>query len=118
MAHMLDGPVPDGARSVSWPWYHHVLTNELTVDARTLFEQYARILPKDVENHIYRIVSPKPSGSGEALADVPSLKERQSLGDLPMAMYWGILVSQLRPGQAPALPQFGPPTVKNRRFTA
>lgn len=59
MAHMLDGPVPDGARSVSWPWYHHVLTDELTVDARTLFEQYAKVPPKDVENHIYRIVSSK-----------------------------------------------------------
>lgn len=59
MAHMLDGPVPDGARSVSWPWYHHVLTDELTVDARALFEQYAKVPPKDVENHIYRIVSSK-----------------------------------------------------------
>lgn len=59
MAHMLDGPVPDGARSVSWPWYHHVLTNELTPDARTLFEEYAEVQPKDVENHIYRIVSSK-----------------------------------------------------------
>lgn len=55
MAHMLDGPVPDGARSVSWPWYHHVLTNELTPDARTLFEEYAGVQPRDVENHIYRI---------------------------------------------------------------
>ena len=56
MAHMLHGPVPDGARSVSWPWYHHVLTNELTVDARILFEEYAKVPSKDVENHIYRIV--------------------------------------------------------------
>ena len=56
---MLDGPVPDGARSVSWPWYHHVLTNELTQDARTLFEQYAKIPPEEVENHVYRIVSSK-----------------------------------------------------------
>ena len=64
---MLDGPVPDGARSVSWPWYHHVITNELTTDARTLFEQYAKIPPEDVENHIYRIVRLKgsrPSISG------------------------------------------------------
>lgn len=59
MAHMLDGPVPEGARSVSWPWYHHVLTNELTLDARTLFEQYAKVSPEEVENHIYRIVSLK-----------------------------------------------------------
>ena len=58
---MLDGPVPDGARSVSWPWYHHVLTNELTPDARTLFEQYAMIPPEEVENHVYRIVSSKAS---------------------------------------------------------
>ena len=54
---MLNGPVPEGARSVSWPWYHHVLTNELTLDARVLFEQYAKVPSKDLENHIYRIVS-------------------------------------------------------------
>ncbi|KAL2043681.1 hypothetical protein ABVK25_012537 [Lepraria finkii] len=55
MAKMLDGPVPNGARSVSWPWYHHTLTTELTVDARKLLEQYSKILPEDVESHIYRI---------------------------------------------------------------
>ena len=59
MAHMLDGPVPEGARSVSWPWYHHVITNELTTDARTLFEQYAKIPSEEVENHVYRIVGPR-----------------------------------------------------------
>ena len=58
---MLDGPVPEGARSVSWPWYHHMITNELTMDARTLFEQYAKVASADVENHIYRIVSSKAS---------------------------------------------------------
>ena len=66
---MLDGPVPDGARSVSWPWYHHVITNELTVDARTLFEEYAKIAPEDVENHIYRIVSFEKGRSCHFLAD-------------------------------------------------
>ena len=57
MAKMLDGPVPNGARSVSWPWYHHTLTTELTSDARTLLEQYSKIPPDRVETHIYRIVS-------------------------------------------------------------
>ena len=57
---MLDGPVPEGARSVSWPWYHHVLTDELTMEARALFEQYAKVPSDDVENHIYRIVSSNP----------------------------------------------------------
>ena len=57
MAKMLDGPVPNGARSVSWPWYHHTLTTELTLDARTLFEQYSKIPPDRVETHIYRVVS-------------------------------------------------------------
>ena len=57
MAKMLSGPVPDGARSVSWPWYHHTLTTELTVDARTLLEKYSKIPPQDVESHVYRIVS-------------------------------------------------------------
>lgn len=57
MAKMLDGPVPDGARSVSWPWYHHVLTNELTPDARRLLATYSGISPKYMEEHIYRIVS-------------------------------------------------------------
>ena len=68
MAHMLNGPVPKGARSVSWPWYHHVLTNELTMEARALFEQYAKLAPEDVENHIYRIVSIKPSHHHQILA--------------------------------------------------
>ena len=57
MAKMLDGPVPNGARSVSWPWYHHTLTTELTADARTLLEQYSKIPPDRVETHIYRVVS-------------------------------------------------------------
>lgn len=57
MAKMLDGPVPDGARSVSWPWYHHTLTTELTLDARTLLQKYSKIPKEDVENHVYRIVS-------------------------------------------------------------
>ena len=57
MAKMLDGPVPNGARSVSWPWYHHTLTTELTVDARTLLECYSKIPPDRVETHIYRVVS-------------------------------------------------------------
>ncbi|KAL9125353.1 MAG: hypothetical protein Q9217_005434 [Psora testacea] len=55
MAKMLDGPVPDGARSVSWPWYHHELGQELTPAARTLLEQYSRIDQGEVESHIYRI---------------------------------------------------------------
>lgn len=75
MAHMLDGPVPDGARSVSWPWYHHVLTNELTVDARVLFEEYAKVPPKEVENHIYRIVSSKAFSSHQILANRSSCRE-------------------------------------------
>lgn len=57
MAKMLDGPVPEGAKSVSWPWYHHELTTELTIDARSILEQYSKIAPGDVETHIYRIVS-------------------------------------------------------------
>lgn len=55
---MLDRPAPDGARSVSWPWYHHVLTTELTPDARIILEDYSGVLPQDVESHIYSIVSP------------------------------------------------------------
>lgn len=57
MAKMLDGPVPAGARSVSWPWYHHVLQDELTPDARTLLETYSKIRPDEVESHIYRMAS-------------------------------------------------------------
>ncbi|KAL9601636.1 MAG: hypothetical protein Q9219_002356 [cf. Caloplaca sp. 3 TL-2023] len=52
---MLDGPVPDGARSVSWPWYHHVLTNELTPDAKKLLATYSRVPPDEMEAHIYSI---------------------------------------------------------------
>lgn len=57
MAKMLDGPVPNGARSVSWPWYHHVLEDELTIDARNILEKYSKVHPEKVESHIYRIVS-------------------------------------------------------------
>lgn len=55
MAKMLDGPVPDGARSVAWPWYHHLLTTELTVDARKLLATYSRIPADQLETHIYSI---------------------------------------------------------------
>lgn len=57
MAKMLDGPVPEGARSVSWPWYHHTLGEELKQDAQTILEEYSKIPSKDVESHIYRMVS-------------------------------------------------------------
>ena len=60
MAQMLDRPAPEGARSVSWPWYHHVLTNELTPEARSVLEDYSGIPPEDVESHIYSIVSTFP----------------------------------------------------------
>lgn len=63
MAKMLDGPVPAGARSVSWPWYHHTLTTELTADSRTLLQQYSGVPAQDVEHHVYRIVSPRIQAS-------------------------------------------------------
>ncbi|KAI4090310.1 MAG: hypothetical protein L6R37_007903 [Teloschistes peruensis] len=53
MAKMLDGPPPLGAKSVSWPWYHHVITNELTPDAKKLLTTYSGIPLKDLEAHIY-----------------------------------------------------------------
>ncbi|KAL8768200.1 MAG: hypothetical protein Q9209_005509 [Squamulea sp. 1 TL-2023] len=55
MAKMLDGPVPSGARSVSWPWYHHLLTNELTPDAKELLTTYSKVPPADIKAHIYSI---------------------------------------------------------------
>ena len=57
MAKMLDGPVPEGARSVSWPWYHHEIGDELTLEAKQVLEMYSRVLPDQMESHIYRIVS-------------------------------------------------------------
>ena len=113
---MLNGPVPEGARSVSWPWYHHLLTNELTTDARTLFEQYAKVPSDDVENHIYRIVSSKASRPHHILLGcwLMSVIEGQSLGYLSLAMHWRVLVPELRPGQAPTLSQSRPPTFKDR----
>ncbi len=57
MAKMLERPVPEGSRSVSWPWYHHVLTNELTTEARNVLVKYSKIAPRNVESHIYSIVS-------------------------------------------------------------
>lgn len=62
MAKMLDGPVPDGARSVSWPWYHHVLTNELTTEAKQLLAVYSGIPSTQMEAHVYRIVGWIPFG--------------------------------------------------------
>ncbi len=70
MAKMLDGPVPDGARSVSWPWYHHVLGDELTPDARTVLEKYSKIPSGDVESHIYRIVSSFHPGFASTLLSI------------------------------------------------
>lgn len=58
MAKMLDGPVPEGARAVSWPWYHHELGEELTPDAKKVLELYSKVPPGEIESHIYRIVSP------------------------------------------------------------
>ena len=117
---MLDGPVPEGARSVSWPWYHHILTNELTMDARTLFERYAKVPSDDVENHIYRIVSSNTSRPLHILLGrwLTNFIEGQSLGYLSVAMHWGILVPELRPGQAPTLSQSRSPTFKDRRLLA
>ena len=57
MAKMLEHPAPKGSRSVSWPWYHHCLTNELTPEARIMLEFYSRIPAANVESHIYSIVS-------------------------------------------------------------
>lgn len=70
MAKMLDGPVPNGARSVSWPWYHHVLTNELTPDARKLLAAYSGISPAKMEAHIYRIVSLSFLGLSKSATDL------------------------------------------------
>lgn len=67
MAQMLDRPAPDGARSVSWPWYHHLLTTELTPDARTILEKYSGIAPEDVESHIYSVVSKFPRAVDHSL---------------------------------------------------
>lgn len=53
---MLTGPVPNGARSVSWPWYHHEIGSELTEEAREVLEKYAKVPSDQVESHIYRIV--------------------------------------------------------------
>ncbi|KAL8924514.1 MAG: hypothetical protein Q9208_003989 [Pyrenodesmia sp. 3 TL-2023] len=55
MAKMLDGPVPNGARSVSWPWYHHVLTNELTTEAKQLLSNYSGIPSTQMEAHVYSV---------------------------------------------------------------
>ena len=65
MAKMLDGPVPDGARSVSWPWYHHVLTTELTPDAKKLLTTYSKVPPAEIEAHIYRVVGVNQTSSHE-----------------------------------------------------
>lgn len=75
MAKMLDGPVPDGARSVSWPWYHHILTNELTADAKKLLTVYSGVPPDELEAHIYSTVGfPSPFEGGSSRSDVSETK--------------------------------------------
>lgn len=37
-------------------WYHHILTNELTLDAKKLLTTYSGIPLEDLETHIYSIV--------------------------------------------------------------
>lgn len=69
MAHMLTGPVPTGARSVSWPWYHHEIGFELTEEAREVLETYAKIPPDQVESHIYRIVGSSFHGPSHLCLD-------------------------------------------------
>ena len=65
---MLEHPAPKGSRSVSWPWYHHCLTNELTKEARTMLEFYSRIPAANVESHIYSIVSHRPTSTGASFS--------------------------------------------------
>lgn len=103
MAKMLDGPVPDGARSVSWPWYHHVLGDELTTDARGVLEKYSKIPPRDVESHIYRIVNHLSSEPTVNIKLTSKYVERQSMGNLPLALHRRILVPQLRSSKASTL---------------
>jgi hypothetical protein len=44
-------------RSRSLPWYRNSLGNRLSPEARDLFERYSKIPPKDIESHIYELVS-------------------------------------------------------------
>ena len=39
------------------PWYRKTISNEVSAEARQLLEEYSRIHPDEVEQHIYRIVS-------------------------------------------------------------
>ena len=110
---MLDGPVPAGARSVSWPWYHHELGEELTTEAKEVLEQYSNVAADKIESHIYRIVSsPARQGCTDVLTVVPSA--RQSLGRLPVAMRGRILVSFLWSVSASSLFYHDPTTAQGR----
>ena len=117
MAKMLDGPVPEGARSVSWPWYHHELGEELTLAARTVLEQYSNIDPEAIESHVYRIVSRPDTPYLARLPDRTCVVARQSLGYLPVALHRRVLVPLLWPIQTPSLPHTGTPTPEAWRNT-
>jgi hypothetical protein len=42
------------------PWYYKELDGHLAADSRKLLEEYSHIQPKDVDTHIYKMVSPFP----------------------------------------------------------
>ena len=87
MAKMLDGPVPDGARSVSWPWYHHVLTNELTRDAKKLLTTYSGVSEKEMEAHIYSIV--RLSSISTSDISLTALTSETKRGGSSHGLVWG-----------------------------
>ena len=110
--------MPEGARSVSWPWYHHEIGDELTTEAKKVLEMYSKILPDEIESHIYRIVRPpNPPRPPYPKSKTKHPTARQSLGHLPLALHRRILVPLLRPLQAPSLHLRRPPASKSRRNT-
>lgn len=60
---MAQTDIPDaaakiGSRDKNVPWYIPSLDEKLIPSTRELFESYSKIPANEVENHVYKIVSP------------------------------------------------------------
>ena len=100
--------------SKQFPWYQVSFGSRLTPECRQLFEEYSRIAPEEVERHVYAMVCMASMvrwmsllslvwDTGHTLTEMTIRKERGSMGDLSLPMYWRVLVSHSRSIQPPSL---------------
>jgi len=71
---MADTNVPDAEMKIAKrdkevPWYNPNIGNKLGTSARELLENYSKIPASEVEDHVYKIVSPARSSRDCSFAD-------------------------------------------------